>query len=116
MYYIGQDFQEFAECLSTRALVLSGASCVLLGLVIWLTGVCFRGVLAGAVAAVIAAACGFLLFGHNTAASAILLSALAFVISIAFERLAVTILSALLAAVLCLCTLASFNNLYPQPA
>jgi hypothetical protein len=99
MLEIARQLERTAVWFYPVILIGPGLVCVLLGLFIWLGGLGFKKVLVAIVGAVSGGICGFFMSGRDivtTLASA----ALAAVIAIKLERIFITILAGVLAAIL----------------
>jgi len=99
MVYILRHFEKTAVHLDSTILVVSGLVAFLLGLVIWLAGTAFRKFLAIIAGAVTGYIIGLFVAGRNIV-SATASAGIAAVLALVSERLFITILAALLAAVI----------------
>jgi len=98
MLEIAQNFEQVAAEFRPIVLIGPGLAAVLVGLFVWLGGLGVRRVLLAVVGAITGGICGFFIIGRNVA-SALVLTAVAAVIAIMFEKIFITILTAGLAAV-----------------
>ena len=98
MLEIAQNFEQVAAGFRPIVLIAPGLAAILVGLFVWLGGLGVRKVLLAIVGAITGGICGFFIIGRNIA-SALILTAVAAVIAIMFEKIFITILTAGLAAV-----------------
>ena len=105
MLEIAQNFEQTAASFKPIVLIGPGLAAVLMGLFIWLGGLGLRRLLVAAVGVVGGGILGFLIISRNTT-SVMISAAVAAVITIIFERIFITILTAALAAVIGIAVLA----------
>lgn len=99
MLEIAQHLEQMAVWFKPIVLIGPGLAAVLLGLFVWLGGLGFRRALVAIVGAVSGGICGFFISGRNM--MPVMISAgVAAVIAIMFEKIFITILAGVLAAVL----------------
>jgi len=96
MLEIFQNFEQVAARFAPLVLIVPGLVAIIVGLFIWLGGLCFRRLLVALVGAIAGGICGFFLISRNFISTA-LVAGLAALIAIIFERLIITILLAALA-------------------
>lgn len=99
MFEIARQLEQTAVYFNPVMLIGPGLACVLLGLFVWLGGLGFRKVLAAIVGAASGGIGGFFISGQNIMTTAIS-AGLAAVIAVVLERVFITILAGVLAAIL----------------
>jgi hypothetical protein len=100
MLEFAQNLEETARHLRPAFQVGLGIGCVVIGLLVWLGGSRFRGLLVAAIGAVVGGLCGYFLTGKNTVAAGVS-AAVTAVVAILFEKVFIIIVAAGLAAVFC---------------
>jgi hypothetical protein len=108
MLEILQNFEQATTRFAPLVLIVTGLAAVAVGLFVWLRGLSLRRPLAGLLGGISGAICGFFLsydpaqdgFGRNIVTTAII-TGIAVLIAIIFQRLIITILLAALATIVC---------------
>jgi hypothetical protein len=92
-------FQQMVVGYGSLALVSVGLTCVVLGLFVWLGGLGFRNLLAAAVGAAAGGVCGYMATNHNLGFT-VLAAVLSGFFAVLFERVFITVLAVVLAAII----------------
>ncbi|MHC4266583.1 MAG: hypothetical protein ACYSUK_11745 [Planctomycetota bacterium] len=98
MFEFAQSFEQAAMQFSAPVLVVPGLILVFAGLFIWLGGLGFSRIFIATIGAVAGCLCGLFVVGKNTTA-AVVLAVIVAILAIAWKRIFITILLAIVAAV-----------------
>lgn len=98
MVQILKSFQEIASVYEPLVLIIMGLICVVIGLFVWLGGLGFRNVLAGALGATVGGVCGYAVTTQNLGLT-VFAAALSGFFAVVFERIFITVLTVVLAII-----------------